>query len=46
MEFDNKIIKVEILRKKEKVSLTFKELNNLNINLSDSSVEESIKYFV
>lgn len=25
MEFDNKIIKVEILRKKEKVSLTFKE---------------------
>ena len=40
MEFDNKIIKVEILRKKEKVSLTFKELNNLNINLSDSSVED------
>lgn len=40
MEFDNKIIKVEILRKKEKVSLTFKELNNLNINLSDSSVDK------
>lgn len=45
MEFDNKIIKVEILRKKEKVSLTFKELNNLNINLSDSSVEDIKELF-
>lgn len=43
MEFDNKIINVEILREQEKVSLQFKELNSLNINLSDSSVED-IKY--
>lgn len=43
MEFDNKIINVEILREQENVSLQFKELNSLNINLSDSSVED-IKY--
>lgn len=40
MEFSNKVVEVEIFREEKKVSLNFKELNNLNINLSDSSVED------
>ena len=37
---DLKVVKVEIIREKEKVSLVFKELQDLEINLSDSSVED------
>lgn len=40
MEFNDKVVKVEIIREKEKVSLVFKELQDLEINLSDSSVED------
>lgn len=40
MEFSDRIVKVEIFREEEKVSLVFKELQTLEINLSDSSVED------
>lgn len=41
MEFNDKLVKVEIFREKDKkASLIFKELENLEINLSDSSVDD------
>lgn len=40
MEFNNKVVRVEIFREEEQVSLIFNELRELKINLSDSSVED------
>ena len=40
MEFNNKVVRVEIFREEEQVSLIFNELLSLKINLSDSSVED------
>lgn len=40
MEFNNKVVRVEIFREEEQVSLIFNELRELRINLSDSSVED------
>ena len=35
MEFNNKVVRVEIFREEEQVSLIFNELRELKINLSD-----------
>lgn len=40
MEFNNKEVKVEIFREEQKVRLVFKDLQNVEVNLSDSSVED------
>ena len=40
MEFNNKVVRVEIFREEEQVSLIFNELRELKINLSDTSVED------
>lgn len=40
MEFNNKVVRVKILREEEQVSLVFNELRELKINLSDSSVDD------
>ena len=40
MEFNNKVVRVEIFREEEQVSVIFNELRELKINLSDSSVED------
>ena len=45
MEFNNKVVRVEIFREEEQVSLIFNELRELKINLSDSSVEDNKNLF-
>lgn len=40
MEFNNKVVRVKIIREEEQVSLEFNELRELKINLSDSSVDD------
>jgi len=45
MEFDTRTVNVEIIREEEQVSLIFNELQDLKIDLTDSSIEDIKRLF-